>query len=182
MELSKKIIAGIVLSQILSFAQAMADDNDGTITFTGMLSATSCKIDAGSQNSVNFGTYPLNQFPSADSTSLPSDVVISLSGCPAGMSHANITFNASGQFDAGRQVFMNTAPSGATNIGVQILDDAKQPIVNGQRILTVKGAEFNEGAGTATLPFSARLYSTGIATAGTDGTINVPVNFTVDYQ
>ncbi|WP_330982412.1 MULTISPECIES: fimbrial protein [Enterobacterales] len=182
MKLTRSMIAGVVISQLLAFTQAIAGDNDGIITFNGVLSATSCKIDAGSQNTVNFGTYPLSQFGTADSSSLASDIVISLSGCPAGMTHANITFSASGDFDAGRQVFMNTVSTGATNIGVQILDQDKQPVVSGQKIVTVKGAEFNDGAGTATLPFSARLYSTGVTTAGTDGTISVPVNFTIDYQ
>lgn len=182
MELRKKMIAAIVIGQLFTFTHAIAGDNDGTITFNGVLSATSCKIDAGSQNTVNFGTIPLSQFAAADSTSLSSDVTISLSGCPAGMTHANITFTASGQFDASKQVFMNTVSTGATNIGVQILDNTEEPVVSGQRIVMVKGAEFNDGAGTATLPFSARLFSTGVATAGTDGAITVPVNFTIDYQ
>ncbi len=70
----------------------------------------------------------------------------------------------------------NSAAGSATNVGVQILDKTGTP-------LALDGASFSAATtlndGTNIIPFQARYYATGAATAGT---ANADATFKVQYE
>ena len=69
----------------------------------------------------------------------------------------------------------NSASGAATNVGIQILDSKGQPV----ELNSDAASEYTLTDGTNKIPFQARYYATGQATAGI---ANADATFKVQYQ
>ncbi|MFJ3164493.1 type 1 fimbrial major subunit FimA [Serratia sp. CY54717] len=179
-----KILAIVVLSALsLSSTAALADTttvNGGTVHFKGEIVNAACAVDAGSVDQiVKLGQVRSAKLATAGSTSSAVGFNIQLDDCDTTVStKASVAFSGTAVDTTNKSVLalQGSAAGGATNVGVQILDKTGTP-------LALDGATFsaattlNDGANA--IPFQARYYATGAATAGT---ANADATFKVQYE
>lgn len=177
-------LALIVFSALsLSSAAALADSatvNGGTVHFKGEVVNAACAVDAGSvDQTVPMGQVRSAKLAQAGKTSSPVGFNIQLNDCDTEVStKASVAFTGTAVDSANPTVLalQSSAAGGATNVGVQILDSTGTPLaLDGATF----GAKTTLNDGTNVIPFQARYYATGIATAGT---ANADATFKVQYE
>ena len=154
--------------------------NGGTVHFRGEVVNAACAVDADSiEQTVKLGQVRSAKLATAGSTSTPVGFNIQLNDCDTSVStKASVAFSGTSVNSTNPTVLalQGSAAGGATNVGVQILDGSGAP-------LAVDGATFSKATtlidGTNILPFQARYYATGAATAGT---ANADATFKVQYE
>ncbi|MGM3172914.1 type 1 fimbrial major subunit FimA [Dickeya lacustris] len=154
--------------------------NGGTVHFKGEVVNAACAVDAGSvDQTVQLGQVRSAKLASAGSTSSAVGFNIKLNDCDTTIaSKASVAFSGSAVSTKYENVLalQSSAAGGATNVGVQILDGSGSPLaLNG----TGFSAPVTLNDGSNTLPFQARYYATGAATAGV---ANADATFKVQYQ
>ena len=165
----------------LSSAAALANTttvNGGTVHFKGVNAA--CAVDAGSiDQTVQLGQVRSAKLATAGSTSSAVGFNIQLDDCDTSVAtKASVAFSGTSVDTTNTSVLalQNSAAGSATNVGVQILDKTGTP-------LALDGASFSAATtlndGTNIIPFQARYYATGAATAGT---ANADATFKVQYE
>ncbi|QBJ78988.1 fimbrial protein [Aquitalea sp. USM4] len=159
-----------------------AHASDGTISFTGQVSTSTCTISvAGSGNNGSISLPPISTKALAASlaTAGATPFSISLSGCTGSATQAAIWFeNDANVTAAGRLVNSGTA----SNVDVAIYNTSSSthiPIGQTSTTFGSSGTAFSISSGSATLHYLARYYANGQATAGT---VSANVNYTVQYQ
>ncbi len=180
---------GIVAGAVLGLASFGAQAADGTITFNGTISDVTCSINGGASgtqanDTVVLPTVAAGSLASAGATggiSNPSDIVFALSGCTGTATKAVARFENGPTVDQTTGNLVNQAGAGgATNVQVQLLNAAMQPInitTNANNDLATNGGTIT--AGNANLTYFGRYFATGAASAGT---VNTIVQYTMDYQ
>ncbi|EOF4702560.1 fimbrial protein [Klebsiella sp. RHBSTW-00484] len=177
-------LALIVISALsLSSAAALAADatvNGGTVHFKGEVVNAACAVDAGSiDQTVQLGQVRSARLATAGSTSSAVGFNIQLNDCDTTVSEkAAIAFTGTAIDSTNPTVLalQNSAAGGATNVGVQILDRTGVPLaLDGATF----GAQTTLNDGTNVIPFQARYFATGAATAGT---ANADATFKVQYE
>jgi len=160
----------------------------GQVHFVGEVVNGTCAVDAGSvdqtvqlgqvrangltqvgdfSQNVGFNIVLKDCAPGAEDGkggTLPTTAAIIFSGVTAGTANTNIL------------ALQSSAAGGASNVGVQVLDRAGQPVTFDG---STASASTTLAEGTNTIPFQARYAAFGQATAGT---ANADATFTVQYQ
>ncbi|SLM61973.1 MULTISPECIES: type 1 fimbrial major subunit FimA [Dickeya] len=154
--------------------------NGGTVHFKGEVVNAACAVDAGSvDQTVQLGQVRSTKLASAGNTSSAVGFNIKLNDCDTTVAgKASVAFSGSAVSATHGNVLalQSSAAGGATNVGVQILDSSGTPLaLNGEAF----SAPIKLNDGTNTLPFQARYYATGAATAGV---ANADATFKVQYQ
>lgn len=179
-----KILVTVLLSALsLSSTATLADTttvNGGTVHFKGEVVNAACAVSAGSiEQTVQLGQVRAAKLATAGSTSSAVGFNIKLDDCDTSVAtKASVAFSGTAIDTTNTSVLalQGTAAGGATNVGVQILDKTGTP-------LALDGATFSSAItlnnGTNIIPFQARYYATGAATAGT---ANSDATFKVQYQ
>ncbi|MEH0876599.1 type 1 fimbrial major subunit FimA [Pectobacterium cacticida] len=176
-----KTLAIVVLSALSLSSAALAETvNGGTVHFKGEIVNAACAVDAGSvDQTVQLGQVRSAKLATAGSTSTAVGFNIQLNDCDTTVAtKASVAFSGTSIDATNTSVLalQSSAAGGATNVGVQILDSTGTPLV-------LDGATFSTAAtlndGTNTIPFQARYYAIGAATAGT---ANADATFKVQYE
>lgn len=179
-----KTLAIVAMSALsLTSAAALADTttvNGGTVHFKGEVVNAACAVDAGSvEQTVQLGQVRSAKLATAGSTSSAVGFNIQLDDCDTSVStKASVAFSGTAVDTTNNTVLVlqGSAAGSATNVGVQILD-------NKGTLLALDGATFSAATtlndGTNIIPFQARYYATGAATAGT---ANADATFKVQYE
>jgi len=160
----------------------------GQVHFVGEVVNGTCAVDAGSvdqtvqlgqvrangltkvgdfSQNVGFNIVLKDCAPGAEDGkggNLPTTAAIIFSGVTASSTNTNIL------------ALQSSAAGGASNVGVQVLDRAGEPVAFDG---TTASASTTLAEGTNTIPFQARYAAFGQATAGT---ANADATFTVQYQ
>ena len=157
-------LAVIVFSALsLSATAALAADpvtvNGGTVHFKGEVVNAACAVDAGSLDQ----TVQLGQVRSAK-LAVSEKAAIAFAGTAINSTNPTVL------------ALQGSAAGGAINVGVQILDRTGTPLaLDGATF----GAQTTLSNGTNVIPFQARYFATGVATAGT---ANADATFKVQYE
>jgi major type 1 subunit fimbrin (pilin) len=180
-----KLMAMLVLSTLsLNAAVANAATTTtvygGMVHFKGEVVNAACAVDAGSVDQiVQLGQVRTAKLATAGSTGSAVGFNIQLDDCDTTVATtALVAFTGTAVSSTYDTVLalQSSAAGDATNVGVQILDRVGTP-------LTLDGATFSAPTtlndGTNVLPFQARYFATGVATAGT---ANADATFKVQYQ
>lgn len=154
--------------------------NGGTVHFKGQLVNAACAVDANSvDQTVQLGQVRTAKLAEAGKYSENVGFNIILKDCDTTIAtKAKVAFTgvAVSSTNANVLAISSSAAGGATNVGIQILDSQSNP-------LGLDGATFSTPVtlndGTNTLPFFARYYATGVATAGV---ANADATFAVQYE
>ncbi|MEE7532274.1 MULTISPECIES: type 1 fimbrial major subunit FimA [Klebsiella] len=175
-----KTLALVMLSALTSAAAYADTVNGGTVHFKGEVVNAACAVDAGSiDQTVQLGQVRSAKLAAAGQTSSAVGFNIQLNDCDTTVStKASVAFAGTAVDSTNTTVLalQSSAAGGATNVGVQILD-------NTGTALALDGATFSTATtlidGTNIIPFQARYYATGVATAGI---ANADATFKVQYQ
>ncbi|HAT3613044.1 type 1 fimbrial major subunit FimA [Klebsiella michiganensis] len=179
-----KTLAIVALSALsLSSTVALAATttvNGGTVHFKGEVVNAACAVDAGSlDQTVMLGQVRSAKLATAGSTSSSVGFNIQLDECDTTVAtKASVAFSGTAVNNTNTNVLalQNSAAGSATNVGVQILDSTGTP-------LALDGATFSKAStlndGSNVIPFQARYYATGAATAGI---ANADATFKVQYE
>ena len=175
-----KTLALVMLSALTSAAAYADTVNGGTVHFKGEVVNAACAVDAGSiDQTVQLGQVRSAKLAAAGQTSSAVGFNIQLNDCDTTVSEkAAIAFTGTAIDSTNPTVLalQNSAAGSATNVGVQILDRTGVPLaLDGATF----GAQTTLNDGTNVIPFQARYFATGAATAGT---ANADATFKVQYE
>lgn len=176
------VLAVFVSSALTASAFAV----DGTITFNGQITDTTCTIsvDGGSNDAtVTLPTVSTVTLASAGSTAGATPFTISLSNCSGtSLSTASTYFEPGTYVDStsGRLNIDSTAADAATNVQVQLLNADRNPIIAGASVVNGQNdIPVDITSGNGMLNYYAQYYATGSSTAGS---VTTQVDYTMVYE
>ncbi|OPA86082.1 fimbrial protein [Pseudomonas fluorescens] len=180
--MNRTLLAFAALTTTL--AMSVAHATDGTINFTGELTAQTCTARVnGSTTAVSTVALPriaTTSLATAGATGGATTFTIALTGCSTG---ANVIASAAAFFEAGPGVDPTTrnlrSTGTANNVQLQLLDSDGEIIQAGAATQVANTARTTVTAGAATLPYSVRYVATGVPTAGT---VVSSVTYSLNYQ
>ena len=168
--LSALVVAGTAVAVTPAFA------SDGTITFNGAVTANTCTITGGGDQTITLSPVSEKTLAKAGDTAMQTAFQIGLTGCSKGQ--------VGTYFEAGPNVDTSTGNlknlGAATNVQVQLLnpDDGSQ-IKPGDAAQVVKYTTIVNDGDAATLNYAARYYATGASAAGD---VNTSVTYSLAYK
>ncbi len=179
--MKSKVIIALVIGALASTSQ-LAFASDGTINFTGAISANTCTIDGNGTGSKNFNVLMpavgVDSLTAAGQTAGTTPFTIRLTACTpgTGMVHTLFEPGANGNAATGN---LTTNAGGAENVEIRLLNSDESPIN-----VTLADAAQNSKAvaldsGEATLNYLAQYYAVGQAGAGN---VAANVKYTIIYQ
>ncbi|HKN02989.1 MAG TPA: fimbrial protein [Buttiauxella sp.] len=167
------IAAAISATTLMSAASALAAD--GTVNFTGEITANPCIVDIGTNNTmtVDLGKVGVNAFTGPGSKASATKFILRLKDCPTDMT-ARFKFDGTA-YDGDDSVLKLTQDTGvAKGVAVELSD------VGAVLPLFTASTAYNLTAGANDLPFYAR-YIQKAATVEA-GIANATTTFTVNYN
>lgn len=178
--LSAALIAGF---GVAALAPQVARASDGTITFNGAVTGTTCTINVGTTTgtasaAITLPTVSTTALTTAGSTAGATLFNIYLTGCTGTLTKVSTNFEAGANVNAaGRIINTGAAAPSATNVDLQLTDSASNPIVIGSGASPSTYVAYT--GGNATLPYYVRYYATGAAGAGN---VKGTVQYSIVYQ
>ncbi|WP_254211021.1 fimbrial protein [Burkholderia multivorans] len=148
-----------------------------TIKTTGFkITTPACSVPSVN---VDMGSLTLDRFAGVASTAGDKPFDLRLTACPAGRTGIYYRFDPTTQVvpGTGNSVAALNGSSGATGIGLQLLDGNGKPVQFGQ---STKMTGYTGAAGDYSVPFRARYYQT--AATVTPGSANASITVTMSYQ
>ncbi|MDR5802230.1 fimbrial protein [Caballeronia sp. LZ001] len=180
----KKSLISAMVAAALGLVASAAFASDGTITFNGALTATTCTINGNGTSSKDFTvtlpTVSTSTLTASGQTAGTTSYNIALTGCApvTATSEAGVFYEAGATVDAndGRLI---VATGGAGNVKLQLLNADGSMIKAGysRELQNVKSADISSGA--ASLSYQVQYYATGATTAGA---ANSSVIYSIDYM
>lgn len=174
--MKKRLLATSMIAALaLPVTSTMAAN--GTITFTGDISNTTCNISVNGRNSsttITFEPISASALSKAGEVANELPVTMALTNCQ------NPTENVRALFDSTEtdSITGNLKNKGsATNVQVQLMDNGRKPIKLGDGS-QVNGPSFKIVDDMATLNYFARYYATDKVEAGDVSTV---VNYSLSY-
>lgn len=180
MNMKKLSVAAVVM---LGLGVTAAQADDGSLNFTGEVSASSCSVAASSTvipvifDSVSAAS--LNSIaPGSTSAALQKPFSISLVGCPEGVSVAKIKLDGKTS-GITPTAFVGTSTETARYVGIVISDAETNTVITPKAF----GSDKAIHAGSENvLNYLVGLTKTTDESAAVAGTIDVPVTFTMSYE
>lgn len=179
----KKLLTTASATLLLAGLASQAQAFDGTITFTGNISAQTCTVGAAgstTNGTVTLPTISTKALSAANDTAAATQFSIKLSACSGTATQAAAWFESGTNVDPASGRLKNTGT--ATGVDVALYNTTSNtPIAIGQGDGSIgsSGAAFPITAGAATMYYQARYYATAPVTTGT---ISASVNYTIQYQ
>lgn len=173
--MKKHIIAIMVGSSLFGGFMGAANAADGTINFSGSLTADACKVDTTSQNqTVTLGNVATTAFAAKGDKASPTKFDLKLTDCPATVSSTVVKFDGTADAADSSLLALNSDAT-ASGVGIEIANDAGVAIP-----LHQASEAFPLVEGANTLNFVARYKSDADAVVA--GTANSVSQFTLNYN
>ncbi|MDI3262192.1 MAG: fimbrial protein [Fulvimonas sp.] len=175
--LSAALIAGLGVAALMP---QTASAVDGTITITGTLTASTCKINGGNSPaaiSVTLPTVSTTSLNAAAAVAGRTPFQIALSGCGS-LTKASAFFEPGPTIDANTGNLKNSSGT-ATNVQVQLLNSDTSVINLAAAAGSQNSQQVSLASGAGNLNYYAQYYATAAAGAGT---VSTSVQFTMQYQ
>lgn len=178
-----------LLSAVLVAAAAMGSQlahaaPDGTITFNGAITATTCKINGGAAPAnftVTMPTVSTTTLAAADQTAGRTGFRIALTNCTAG-GNVHTFFEAGPTVDVGTGRLINSGA--ATNVEVELLNKDGSAITVGASDGTGAGLQNSKSVaivgGAANLDYYSQYHATGGASGA--GSVTSSVTYDISYN
>ncbi|EIF35486.1 P pilus assembly protein, pilin FimA [Burkholderia sp. Ch1-1] len=186
MKLSLPAVA-IAACSLFGLVPLGAHAADGTISFTGTVTDSTCSINGNASGtpadkSVTLAPVSSGSLASAGAvagTSNPTDLQLNLTGCSGTATKAIARFENGPSVDQSNGYLSNMGGT-AQNVEVRLLNAQMQPI----NVATGANNDIATNAATitgdkATLQYFAQYYATGVAAPGT---VSSSVQYTMEYQ
>ncbi|MBV6694014.1 fimbrial protein [Serratia quinivorans] len=182
----------LVISALLGTAASSAFAYDGTVTFNGQLTDTTCAVNAAdADKTVTLPTVATTALTAEGQTAGFTPFTISVSNCPASVTKVRAHFESNANMDSNTGNLVLTNTGGARNVQVQLQNTNGSQIALGGTNATSAAVELTDPVITATetvagntgrtakMTYHAGYYATGATTAGAVTTLT---NFTVAYN
>lgn len=161
----------------------VAQAADGTITFNGEVTATTCLINGSvspANLTVTLPTVSTSALGVAGATAGDTGFTLALTGCSASGQGVTTHFEAGTHVDVATGRLNNTSGS-APEVQIQLLNAQGGVIkVGASAVQQNAGTPVTITGGSATMNYTARYYANGAA--ATPGTVTTSVTYTVAYQ
>ncbi|TDY20291.1 major type 1 subunit fimbrin (pilin) [Paraburkholderia sp. BL6665CI2N2] len=187
----KSILTALAIAtgSLLGLTSIGALAADGTLTFTGQVTDTTCSINGnapGTAADLAISLAPvaagsLATLGAVAGTTNAGDITFNLTGCSGAATKAIVGFENGATVDQATGYLTNQAAiGGATNVEVRLLNASMQPIniTNDSNNNTQQNAATITG-GAATLTYFAQYYATG---AATPGPFNTSIQYSMFYE
>ena len=178
--MNTKITCATAVAACALFIGNTAYASDGTITFTGAITAATCtvKLNGGSTASgvVTLPTVSNTVLASVGAVAGATSFAINLSSCTTGKT-VNTYFEAGTTVDLVTGALINAGT--ATNVEVQVLTAAAVPIAVGSFAQASDTGLNTTSSASGTLNYIARYYALGASTAGT---VTSAVTYSITYN
>ena len=180
----KKTLLSPLLATTAFLSTSSAFAADGTVNFTGSITDTACVVDTTSASlTVPLGKISTKSFAGAGSVAPATKFTLVVKSCPAATT-ASVNFDGTPVSGDNNVLALTTVAGVATGVGVQISDNAGNPVplrgLSGSYDLKKGDSAGGAGDVTNALDFTARYIATA-ATVGA-GTANASTNFTIVYN
>lgn len=173
-------ISLLAMALVGGMGMSAAHAVDGTINFTGTVTADTCTVDINDQTNptLNLGTVNTTDLKVAGDTGPATNFALNLSACPTSVTAASVTFD--GNVDSTMNTaFANEATTGAAgNVGVQIYDSAIKAVTPATAVDVSSFIDATSHA--ASIPFTARMIA--VDDVATAGALISHADYTVSYQ
>ncbi|AIL31990.1 fimbrial protein [Basilea psittacipulmonis] len=179
--LTSAILAG--LSAQVAFAA-----NSGKVTFNGKVVDTTCIIKSDDENKVvSLPSVPSSELTTAGNTTGDTGFELIITGCSTGdsVTAGGIQWKLDNNVDAATGTLINQASTSpkASNVNIQLVNEDGSAIkvgdANATASINYKNLDKSSTSAETKIPFSARYYATGQATAGD---VQAIANFSVVYK
>lgn len=171
----------VAVSGFAGMAQAASN---GTITFNGELTATTCDVVIDGQTAdatVVLPTVGINQLTSAAQTAGRTSFVMALNDCAGTLKTASAFFESGASVDQMTGRLKNLTGT-ATNVGLQLRDgsSSSQAVIQAGNQNQRDSTEYvSVDTGSANLPYAVEYYAEG---ATTPGTVISNVVYSIQYK
>jgi len=149
---------------------------DGTVTFTGKLTANTCQVDQDSKDrQVTLPTLSTQRLTTAGNYDGTTNFTLNVINCSADVKEIGAHFEALGSTGrnpaTGNLTNSDVSATGAKNVEVRLYDADGSQLVLGSSSKTISVTAAAEGetestGGTATLNYAGGYYATGQTSAG----------------
>lgn len=169
--MKKRVIAASVIAALVSVSAVQAAST-GTITFNGLLTATTCDVTVAGQTAnatVVLPTIGINQLMTAGQTNGRTGFNMALANCAGTLKTASAFFESGNSVDTTTGRLHNMTGT-ATNVDLQLRDGASatQAVIQAGNTNQIANTTYvSTASGTATLPYEVEYYANGETTAGT---------------
>lgn len=173
------ILASLAVASVLPLSAYAVD---GNLNIEGSVTASTCKINAGTSPvvvDVHLPTVSTAALPSNASTAGRTGFSIALTNCSAAVTKAQTYFESGPTVNAASNNLRLSGSGAAANVELQLLNADASKIMLGNPYATQNSQQVNVTSGAATLNYFAEYYATGAAGAGT---ANSSVAFSMVYQ
>ncbi|WP_250511026.1 fimbrial protein [Caballeronia sp. GACF4] len=180
----KTFAISALVAGLLGLTAASAFASDGTITFNGALTASTCTINGNDTSSkdftVNLPNVMTSQLTASGQTAGTTSYHIALTACSpvTASSKAAVFYEAGSTVDPSDGRLM-VASGGAGNVKLQLLNSDSSPIKAGFSRDLQNSIAANISSGSALLNYQVQYYATGVTSAGA---ANSSVVYSIDYQ
>lgn len=180
--MSKRLLSAALITglSVAAFAPNAAHAVDGTITFSGKISANTCTVGSSvngvagaSSFTVTLPTVNAAALGSANTVAGTTPFAIALTSCSAGMTSVKAYFEPTSAINGSGRL-----ASGVAGVDLQLLNDSGTAInLNTQANATSATVVSTK----ATLNYSVQYYNNGAGSVGT-GLVSVPLSYSIVYQ
>lgn len=167
---------------IALFAAPAAQAADGTIEFTGAVTAITCKINAGQNDfSVTLPTVSTSALSAEGQVAGRTPFKIEVSDCQGQANTVSAFFEADESVNpATSRLFVDANGGlGAKKVEVALLNDRHEKILVGASADKQNSQTVDLSSGNATLNYYAQYEATGVAEAGE---VKTRVRYTMSYE
>ncbi|MTD28727.1 fimbrial protein [Erwinia sorbitola] len=173
----KKLLLATSLAAVIAIPASAIAAADGTITFTGEITNTTCAISvngsASANTAVTFDPVSATSLTTNGAVGAEKPITMSLTDCQNPTENVRAVFD-SAHTDPTTGNLANTGTAG--NVQVQLLDSTRSAInLNNPQS---SGPSFNIVDGKASLHYYARYFATDQVTGGD---VNTLVNYSLSY-
>ena len=170
---------GVALVGVFSLS-APAQASDGTITFTGTITANTCQVEGGGQNmEVKMPSISTSALKNDGDTSAASNFAIQLKGCTSTAKTVKLGFEVGPNVNPSTgRLKLNDGDGVAKNVEIGLYNKDDSAITIGDHG-TVQGVTLADGGGT--VMYRAKYVKTG-AQAATAGAVNTNVTYSLIYD
>jgi major type 1 subunit fimbrin (pilin) len=177
----KNVTAAGVLIASLAATPMVAQATDGTISFTGSLSNSTCTINGGTGSfSVALPVVSISSLGSAAATAGATPFSIKMTGCTGTSTSTTTYFESGAAINYANGRLKNTAATTpATNVEIELLN-ADNSVIDLSKAVGAQGvAAAPMSASSSTANFVARYYASAATTAGA---VASTVNYSITYN
>lgn len=177
------VIAASFIAALTGVSAAQAAST-GTITFNGLLTATTCDVSIAGQGAsalVVLPTIGINQLTGATQTAGRTGFTMALTNCAGTLKSASAFFEAGSSVDVTTGRLHNVTGT-ATNVDLQLRDasSATADVIQAGNTNQIANMTYVDvSSGSASLPYSVEYYANGATTAGT---VESSVVYSIQYK